>query len=168
MPVVDLNRLAREGSVFVSERVPPDATAWGDGRLPWAEPVSVRLRASVAGTGQIVVRGKIVGLLEQECRRCLEPVRGGLDEEVTLVFVSSDDPHAEDYEAHIFEPSATLDVSDAIRQEALLALNPYVVCKPGCMGLCPGCGTNLNRGTCACDRSRTHPAWDALKTLQER
>lgn len=161
-------RLARAGSVAVDEEIAPRASMWVGAGLPWAVPVRVKLTASLAGTGQIVVRGTMTGRLEQECRRCLEPATTEVDEKLTLVFAPTDDPQADDSDVHTYEPGANLDLSDAIREEAVLSRDPYVLCVPDCRGLCADCGANRNRGRCACKPRSNHPAWDTLKALMEK
>jgi uncharacterized protein len=167
---VDLGRLDREGSVLVEAQVPADAPLWQESGIEWDGPVEVRLRASYAGSGEVVVRGEVTGVLAMECRRCLRPVKGRFDEEVTLVF--SADAAEEDSgegDAYAFDPSrGELDLSEAVRAEVILAVNPYVVCDPECRGLCPRCGANLNEGACGCTAEEVDPRWGALRALKDR
>jgi uncharacterized protein len=62
--------------------------------------------------------------------------------------------------------TSALDLSDAIREEVILAADPYVVCGPECKGLCPRCGANRNFEKCACAWQEVDPRWDALRTLK--
>lgn len=167
---VDLGRLAREGSVLVEAKVPADDGLWQGSDLRWNGPVDVRLRASYAGTGEVVVRGTVRGKLKQECRRCLRPVDEDFQEDLTLVFVS--DASGEDTDegdAFVFDPvGSSLDLSVAVREEVILAMNPYVVCDPACAGLCPRCGKNLNEGPCDCAEEEVDPRWEALRALKGR
>lgn len=167
---LDLARLAREGSVLVEASIPAGDPLWEDSELPLGGPVRVRLRASHAGTGELVVRGELSAPLRQECRRCLEPVESDLDEEVTMVFVASEGPGSEDDgDARSFDAGAgELDLSGAVREELILAADPYALCAPGCKGLCGGCGVNLNEEACQCEEEGSDPRWDALKALRER
>ena len=166
---VDLGRLGREGSVLVEARVPTDDGLWRDSDVVWAGEVDVRLTASLAGTGEVVVRGTVGGVLEHVCRRCLRPVSTDFEEEVTLVFVPGPgDDDSDDGVAYAFEPrGAELDLSGGLREEVLLAVNPYVVCKPDCRGLC-SCGANLNEGPCDCSDEELDPRWEALQTQQDK
>lgn len=43
-----------------------------------------------------------------------------------------------------------LDLGEAIRQNMLLSVPAYPLCKEDCEGLCPECGTNLNICGCGC------------------
>ena len=157
---VDLGRLAREGSVLVEAQVPADDGLWQDSDIRWNGPVDVRLRASYAGTGEVVVRGGLKGQLAHECRRCLQPVMQDFEHEVTLVFVSGESGEDTDEgDAFVLDPgTGSLDLGDAVREEVILAMNPYVVCDPGCLGLCPRCGKNLNEGPCDCAEEEVDPS----------
>jgi uncharacterized protein len=167
---VDLGRLAREGSVLVEAQVPADDALWQGSDIRWDGPVDVRLRASYAGSGEVVVRGTVKGQLEQECRRCLRPVRERFDDELTLVFVSgATGEDTDEGDAFVFDPvGGSLDLSEAVREEVLLAMNPYVVCDPECRGLCPRCGKNLNEGPCDCAEEEGDPRWETLRALKGR
>lgn len=166
---LDLGRLAREGSVRVEARLAPDAPLWHESGVSWAGPVEVELVASHAGTGEVVVRGGIEGTLAQECRRCLEPVQTEFADEVTMVFVSAGTEGAEDDDGvHVYDSGDVLDMSDAVREEVILAVDPYVVCDPECRGLCPHCGVNLNTDSCDCGTVEADPRWDALRALKEK
>jgi uncharacterized protein len=130
----------------------------------------VRLRAAFAGSGEVVLRGTVAGVLEQECRRCLRPVQEDFDEEVTLVFsADATDEETGEGDAYAFDPSRReLDLSEAVRGEVILAMNPYVLCDPECRGLCPRCGADLNQGPCGCTEERVDPRWEALRSLKDR
>ena len=166
---LDLAKLGREGSAQVDTRVPADDPLWKDMEVVFDGPVDVRLRATYAGTGEIVVRGTVQGKLRQECRRCLEPVPVALREEVTMVFVpSTSEDVDEDGDVRLFDDHvAELDLSDSVREEILLGTDLFVVCDPECRGLCPRCGVNRNIETCSCVRVESDSRWDALRALKE-
>ena len=166
---LDLARLDRERSVRIEARIPADDPLWEDMEVAPAGPVAVDLRASWTGSGEVVVRGTLDAPLAQECRRCLEPVPGDLSEEVTFVFLPASEPGMEDDgDTRLFEPGAAeLDLGQAVREEMILAIDPYVVCRPECKGLCPRCGANLNEGACNCTTDEADPRWEALRALKK-
>jgi len=166
---LDLARLDREGAVRVDADVPADDPLWKDTGFAFDGPVRIRLRATEAGSGEVVVRGDVEARIAQECRRCLEPVVGTLAQEITMVFLSSDTPGVEeDGDARVFDAHAPeLDLSGPVREEVVLAIDPYVVCDPECKGLCPRCGANLNTEGCGCSFDEPDPRWDALRALKE-
>jgi uncharacterized protein len=166
---LDLAKLAREGTAQVDARIPADDPLWQETEVVFAGPVDVHLRATYAGSGEIVVRGTVNGALRQECRRCLEPVPGMMDEEVTMVFLPATSEGAEeDGDVRLFDDHvAELDLSDPVREEILLGIDLFVVCDPKCRGLCPQCGVNRNTESCSCGTAESDPRWDALRALKE-
>jgi uncharacterized protein len=58
-----------------------------------------------------------------------------------------------------------INVGGLVRENLLLALPVQPVCDEGCRGLCPRCGINRNRGTCACSPTGIDPRWRKLESL---
>lgn len=166
---LDFARLAREGSVQVDARIPAEDPLWDGLDISFDGAVEVDLRATYAGSGELVVRGTVEASFRQECRRCLETVRGSLREELTMVFVPSDTPGVEDDgDVRLLDDAAMeLDLGGPVREELILAIDPYVVCRPECKGLCPRCGVNRNTEACSCKEEESDPRWDALRALKE-
>ena len=164
---VDLGQLGREGSVVVEGSLPGDEELWKDVGFSWVGDLAARLRATYAGTGEVVVRGDASGTVRQECRRCLDAVETSFERDLTMVFVSDPSGDEDDGGVYAFEPEGSeLDLSEAVREEVILAVNPYVVCDPECQGLCPTCGANLNEGACDCTDEEIDPRWSALRDLK--
>ncbi|HAT38365.1 MAG TPA: hypothetical protein DCS75_07705, partial [Gemmatimonadetes bacterium] len=87
MLAVDLVQLGRTGSVIVEGEWSSDDELWQDLSFSWVGQLVARLRATYAGTGEVVVRGHSSGRLRQDCRRCLESVETSFKKELTMVFV---------------------------------------------------------------------------------
>jgi uncharacterized protein len=167
---LDLARLEREGSVHIEAEVPADDSLWEGTALPFGAPVSVDLRAHIAGSGEVVVRGRVGVVLRSECRRCLDPVRTEFEEDVTLVYVPEDLLAGDELDVRPIPARAReLNLGEAIREELILDVDPFVVCKPDCKGLCPRCGANWNQQTCDCVGVELDPRWDVLRrALKEK
>ena len=62
--------------------------------------------------------------------------------------------------------AACVNLVPAIREELILAIPAYVVCRDDCRGLCPQCGRELNTGPCGC----TPPteSWRPLAALKDK
>jgi uncharacterized protein len=52
-----------------------------------------------------------------------------------------------------------------MREQFYLALPMKPLCRADCQGLCPICGRNRNRETCACSTDWVDPRLAVLKTL---
>ena len=167
---VDLEELAREGSLPVEACIAADGELWQETDLAWASDVRVRLWASFAGTGEVIVRGRVQAELAQECARCLQPVSTSFGTEVTLVFMPGrEDGDSDDGGTYVFDPErAELDLSGAVREEVIFAVDQYVVCDSECPGLCSKCGANLNDGACDCRNDELDPRWEALRSLKDK
>jgi len=108
----------------------------------------------------ILVRGTFTGTSHLVCSRCLDffeyPLTFRMEEEfLPLVDVISGAPLPLDDDPTTFtiDDRHILDLSEAIRQYALLAIPMKPMCRPDCPGLCPQCGANLNQQRCQCPPS---------------
>ena len=146
---VDLREL-RRGPVETAGTLAADDPALAGLGYDFEGPVVVAGRLQEAGAGEYLWRGSIRATALNECRRCLTPVRQPVDAAVDVLF-SSDPEAADDPSVYpIPEGSTHVDVTDAVREELALAVEPLVLCRDECAGLCPKCGADLNAGPCAC------------------
>ena len=169
MPKLDISTLESEGSVRVTERVRAPHALLEDTDLEFADGLEVDVRASGSGSGEIVVRGTLEGVLVAPCRRCLDEVRRELSQDVTIVYAAVADLDEDELgEVRPMElDTLELDLSEALREELILSAPTYVVCDEACQGLCARCGTNLNVETCDCTVEESDPRWDALRALKQ-
>lgn len=58
-----------------------------------------------------------------------------------------------------------IDISNDVREYAMLAIPMKNLCKEDCKGLCPRCGKDLNTEQCSCETEKVDPRWLALKEL---
>lgn len=112
------------------------------------------------------------GELELVCARCLDaftmPAQVSFDEEYQpSIDIGTGLPSAQPRTEGAFEISAThvIDLTEALRQHFLLAVELVPVCQEACKGLCPTCGTNLNHETCDCPPPQEHNPFAALSAL---
>ena len=61
-----------------------------------------------------------------------------------------------------------LDVARWAEDAIIEGLPTTILCRPDCAGICSGCGTDLNSGTCSCDAPEPDPRWSGLAELAER
>ena len=90
-----------------------------------------------------------------ECSRCLKV----FEQPVEFVFEEELDPNvsgtAEEW----------VDITEPVRAALLFQEPMQPLCDPGCKGLCPECGTDLNRTDCGCARDRVDPRLASLNRL---
>jgi uncharacterized protein len=119
--------------------------------------------------------GRVRTTLELPCGRCLEPFTMDVDAQFDLRY----QPHAENTgegEREIEEDDLTtafyerdeIDLGHLMGEQFYLSLPMKPLCRTDCRGLCPECGTNLNRGTCGCKRDWEDPRLKPLKALHDQ
>jgi uncharacterized protein len=115
------------------------------------EPVTGQFVLSNLGIGY-QFSGSFSARVSQPCVRCLEPVVEDVELDVneTYLLSAEEDPDQEDVFAL---ESGILDVSDVVRQNLLIEVTEFPLCKEDCRGLCPECGANLNSTVCPHQKS---------------
>ena len=110
-------------AAHVDGRLSPEDPVWEAGDLRPVEPLKVQGRLSAAGTSRFYFSGRIKGLTEIPCRRCLTDVTVGVDEEAHFIFSSEGEDAADDPDVYPFDPTAvSLDLRPAVREAWLLAV----------------------------------------------
>ena len=163
----DLRSLDAKAAAVEGE-LPPDDDVWQETDNKPQEPIAVSGRISPAGDGRYYWSGRLAGSVEMACRRCLEPVHIDVDEEAHMLFaeVDEDDEIADDPDIFKIPPGAsTLDIRLAVREQWLLVVPGFALCREDCKGLCANCGADLNAGACACPPA-TDSRWDALRAAR--
>jgi uncharacterized protein len=143
----------------------------GEG-LRGAEPVRVTGHAEREGGG-LRVRGAVETRLMLTCSRCLEvfpfPLRGPFDVTYSPVVPAGDDVELGQRDLTVCHLEGdTVDLSEMVHEQVVLAIPMAPVCRPECKGLCPRCGANLNQGACGCGTGAGDPRFAALKKLKLR
>src|SRR3982751_3141602 len=117
--------------------------------------------------------GEVKTTLQLPCSRCLEPFELPVDQTFDLRY----QPHAhntgegereieEDDLTTAFYENDEIDLGQLMREQFYLTLPMKPLCSDVCKGLCPVCGTNLNRETCDCHRTWDDPRMAALRALR--
>lgn len=113
--------------------------------------------------------------MKQTCRRCLAQVTSDVDFAFEEEFMPSIDietgatlPVTDDADTELLiDEHHILDLSEVLRQDAILAASGSDLCRADCQGLCPICGRNLNDGPCGCVSDRIDPRFAVLSRLLE-
>ena len=88
------------------------------------------------------------------CDRCLEDFEADHSSTYQVVYVPDTPPPGADVEeVQVLSSEAnTIDIGEDVRQFAILSLPLKMLCREDCAGLCPSCGTNLNKDSCQCEK----------------
>lgn len=165
---VNLADLDRAGKRVLEAEIPADDPLWEGMTVELGGPVRVSMTVAATPSGQVIARGSLGAETIHECRRCLERVTRDVDLPVEMVWTVPDELGDEDDgDLRFLDPSSNeLELKEAVREELLLAVPRYVLCREDCAGLCPRCGTNLNERTCKCTVEEPDSRWDALRSLK--
>ena len=121
-------------------------------------------RITNAGSGRYYWRGSITAVVSTECRRCLITVDKAIDLKVDALF--TDQQETDDPSVYVIpEGAQVLDLVETVREELVLSVSDYILCRDDCKGLCPRCGADWNQGPCEC-APEPDPRWAGLKALR--
>ena len=168
---LDLSRIRTPHERF-EQAYPPEAFAPDPERFRVVAPVSLAFDI-FKDNDQFRLAGHTRTTLELPCSRCLEPLSIPVD----LPFDLRYQPHTanagegereieEDDLSTAFYENDEIDLEQLMREQFYLALPMKPLCSDTCRGLCPVCGTNLNRGTCDCKRGWDDPRLAPLRQLK--
>jgi len=167
-------RTARDGieKVRFEHSYAPEAVATGTDPFRIVAPVDLGFDIS-KNKDQYLLGGRVKTTLELPCSRCLEPFEIPVDLAFDLRYlprtVNTGEGEREIQEDDLttaFYENETIDLGQLMREQFFLALPMKPLCSDECKGLCPHCGTNLNRGTCDCARDWVDPRLAALAKLK--
>jgi len=123
----------------------------------------------------ILVRGALHTEVELSCSRCLSlfshPATLNIEEEYlpTIDMVSGTPlPSSEEPGGFTIDEHQIIDLTEAIRQNTLLAIPIKPLCLEDCAGLCQNCGHNLNLGPCDCPMQPIDPRWAELSKIIQK
>lgn len=134
----------------------------------FADPVKVELMLTKS-QDQLICRGKVKARVRLECSRCLREYPCGLSPDLAFVIDLGENQGGGGSEEEGYfqaDPAAThFEIGPLVREAILLSLPLKPLCSEECKGLCPICGTDLNRSRCTCARESVDPRWDQLRSL---
>lgn len=133
-------------------------------------PVDLDLTLQSVSEG-VLVTGTVSAPTAAECARCLKPVTGHVDIELTELFAYPDSVTEATTEAdevgHVGSSghADTVDLEQPIVDAVGLALPFSPLCRPDCPGLCPECGVSLDDAEPGHHHDVIDPRWAKLAAL---
>lgn len=163
--VFDITRLGRRPGAMVTlqDTVPSPARIGLDMiAIEAGAPLELDLQIQSVSEG-VLVTGTVTAPTAGECSRCLTPLDGRMQVQLTELFAYPDSTTEatteEDEVGHIVDDA--IDLQQSIVDAVGLELPFSPVCTPDCPGLCPQCGVSL-----AADPGHHHdlidPRWAKL------
>lgn len=130
-------------------------------------PLTLDLRIESVSEG-VLVSGTVSAPTAGECARCLTPVTGDVEIDLTELFAYPDSATDETTESDEIgrvggsgEPD-TVDLEQPIIDAIGLALPFSPLCGPDCAGLCPNCGVPLATAEPGHHHEQIDPRWAKL------
>jgi len=131
-------------------------------------PVELDLRLESVSEG-VLVTGTVSAPTVGECGRCLTPVTGDVEIDLTELYAYPDSVTAATTEAdeigHVVDD--TVDLEQPIIDAVGLALPFVPLCGPDCIGLCPDCGVPLATAEPGHQHDKIDPRWAKLSGMFE-
>ena len=134
------------------------------GRRPVQNPVVVAGDVrNVAG--MLLLSFEASTVLKSVCDRCLKP----FDQPKTVRYecMLAEELEDEDSDDILLLEDGAVDLGDLARTVFILEMDTKTLCSEDCKGICPGCGVDLNQGTCTCKRE-VDPRLAVLAKLLDR
>lgn len=172
MLILNLNKIRTAHERFEQVYTPEQFGPEPDFRV--VEPITLAFNI-FKDKQQFRLVGRVQTTLELPCSRCLEPFTAPVDQTFDLRY----QPHTintgegereieEDDLTTAFYENDEIDLGQLMREQFFLSLPMKPLCGDACRGLCPLCGTNLNRGTCDCKAEWQAPRLAALRELKTK
>jgi len=163
LSVVDL--VDRPGT---SRRVDLSFDPPADLDLPLTDAVGVlRLRGVLESVVDgLLVRGELTSELQMQCARCLTPVPVDVHADVAELFTDPTRAQADDVEPGYTIREGRVDVDTLLRDALAPAVPVAPLHDPGCRGLCPTCGADLNGLADHRHDEVVDSRWGALSSLR--
>lgn len=173
MMKIRLSDIAHEGLNLQCEMEPATLDLEDTG-VQFSEPIHVQSRL-VMMDRTAYLTGEAGAPARFQCVRCLETVpfvfqtsfQMNVEPQETA---SGKTPgelrelHREELDEHYYSGDV-IDLTEVVREQILLALPAYPLCRADCRGLCPRCGGDLNCISCRCSIEDTRPP---MTQFQER
>ncbi len=123
------------------------------------------------------LKGNITGEVELNCIRCLEKFKYTYDFTFELYIArnplegSTEEIELSDKDLEFsFNHGECINLNDIVTEQLALSLPMKHLCGNSCKGLCPGCGANLNKQECSCEKegSKSNHPFAALANMKEK
>jgi uncharacterized protein len=164
--VINISRLGRRpGSMLTVHETVPAPTRIGLDLIAIEQgaPLELNLRIESVSEGALVT-GTVSAPTSGECARCLTPITGDVEIDLTELFAYPDSATDETTEADEIGRVVddTVDLQQPIIDAVGMALPFAPLCGPDCAGLCPQCGVPLASAEPGHGHDQIDPRWAKL------
>lgn len=166
--MIPVRRLAG-GPLDWEGRLPRDGPLLSGTGLVFTEDPMASLVVERSVDGGVHAVGTLEATYQLVCRRCLNEMTHEVRLPVDVWFEPAVEDDSGDEAVYAMAgDAASMDIGPAMRDELILALPEFPVCRSDCPGICPGCGVDLSAEACVCGPKEIDPRWDALRAPKEK
>ena len=101
------------------------------------------------------------------CARCNREVPWLIDFGGEKYIADKTDGKEDNDDYYTLEHANIIDLHDFLTEFLALEVPMRYLCSENCMGLCHGCGKDLNTGECGCEKQGKNPAFNILDNFFE-
>lgn len=138
-----------------------------------SDPYTGKFRSDITLTkydNQIILDSETAITANLVCDRCNKEFNSDIISKYRMVYLfkqafDSDENEKEEV-VYIHPETDKIDLTDDIRDYAILAVPMKKLCVEDCKGLCAKCGKNLNVGPCNCKEENIDSRWEPLQQLK--
>jgi uncharacterized protein len=173
---INFDAIDKDGPQSYSRTLSVSPSELGRDEILNVGPVSINATVQKGSRpGEYMVDGSAKFTAELTCARCLEPYPFASSSTFHLRFEPRlEVPLPEDEEIEIapdeldveFYSERSIPLRDLALEQIQLSIPMKPLCNDNCLGLCPNCGVNRNRETCACEESIVDDRWGALREIR--
>jgi uncharacterized protein len=167
--VLNIARLGRRpGSMMTVQETVPSPSRIGIElvAIEKGAPLDMDLQIQSVSEG-VLVTGTVAAPTVGECARCLTPVTGHVEIDLTELYAYPDSTTEATTEAdevgHVVDQ--TVDLEQPIVDAVGLALPFSPLCTPDCQGLCPDCGIPMATAEPGHQHEKIDPRWAKLASM---
>jgi uncharacterized protein len=116
----------------------------------------------------VVAEGKMTGLTQLVCSRCLDDYWQPITIDFTEIFSSHPLDGEDGLDEQLLPADGSIDLTPILRDYASLDIPIRQICRLDCKGLCPTCGENLNLVDCGHRKENVDPRLAGLGELLKK
>jgi len=121
-------------------------------------------------SSEIRIRGHLATRLNASCDRCLAPVGIPIEHDFDLFYrpmetiAREEEIEVPEDEAEVgFYSGDSIELADVVTEQVILSVPMKIVCRTGCLGLCPVCGVDRNLEKCRCSPGQKESPFASLR-----
>lgn len=153
---LDVNEIKRKG-LLVEDTINPDDSLLIEDDSYFNDVIRFSVQFTKIEGNKIKAKGNVRTRIFLRCVKCLETFDYKINSDFDVIFFPSD---FADFESsslkgeeleYIFYEDDEIDLKRVLLEQINLFIPVNPICSSKCKGICPNCGSNLNKEVCKCE-----------------